>query len=154
MVAAGVGALACWIVTTPAEAMLDPVGRWYAEGGAAQVDIAPCGSALCGRVVWLRSPFDEHGCPLTDRRNRDLLLRTRPVIGLEILRGLRRSTPETWESGTIYDPSSGWTYQCTATLDGPDRLLLRGYLGVWVLGRTTTWLRVGAEERTCRDIPP
>jgi len=154
MLAAGAALYACCIVTSPARAALDPVGRWYAEGGAAQVEIAPCGTALCGRVVWLRSPFDEHGCPLTDRQNHDRVLQARPVIGLEILRGLKRSTQETWESGTIYDPSSGWTYQCTAMLDGPDRLLLRGYLGVRLLGRTTTWLRVGAEERTCRDERP
>jgi uncharacterized protein (DUF2147 family) len=67
---------------------------------------------------------------------------------------LRPSGQDTWDSGTIYDPSSGWTYQCTATLDGTNRLLLRGYLGVRLLGRTTTWLRVGAEERTCRDVRP
>jgi hypothetical protein len=36
------------------------------------------------------------------------------------------------------------------TLDG-DRLYLRGYFGVPLLGRTTTWIRVGAEERTCRQ---
>src|SRR5690242_17674827 len=44
-------------------------GRWYAEGGAAQIEIAPCGDTLCGEIVWLRSPFDENGCPLTDRQN-------------------------------------------------------------------------------------
>jgi fucose 4-O-acetylase-like acetyltransferase len=48
-----------------------PVGRWYADGGAAQVELRPCGRALCGEVVWLRSPFDERGCPLSDRWNPD-----------------------------------------------------------------------------------
>jgi uncharacterized protein (DUF2147 family) len=148
-IAAG-AALLAFVAAGPARAALDPVGRWYAEGGAAQVEIAPCGSALCGRVVWLRSPFDEYGCPLADRYNRDRLMQGRPVIGLEILRGLRRSSPGSWDSGTIYDPSTGWTYDCSATLDGPDRLLLRGYLGVRLLGRTTTWLRVGAEDRICQ----
>lgn len=43
---------------------MDPAGRWYAEGGAAQVEINDCGGQLCGTVVWLRSPFDEDGCPM------------------------------------------------------------------------------------------
>src|SRR5262245_17462958 len=65
-----------------------PVGVWYAEGGAAQVAVEPCGEELCGRVVWLRSPFDEDGCDLQDRHNPDPSLRARRIDGLEILRGL------------------------------------------------------------------
>jgi len=151
MMAGGAGLVALCCLASPAHAALDPVGRWYAEGGAAQVEIAPCGPVLCGRVVWLRSPFDEYGCPLVDRHNGDRLLQARSVIGLEVLSGLRRSSSDTWDSGSIYDPGNGWTYDCTATMDGPDRLLLRGYLGVRLLGRTTTWLRVGSEDRICRE---
>ncbi len=54
------------------------------------------------------------------------------------------------DGGTIYDPGSGTTYWCRLTLDG-DRLLLRGYVGVPLFGRTTAWIRVGAEERVCRQ---
>jgi len=39
----------------------------------------------------------------------------------------------------------------TLELDGDDRALLRGYVGIPLLGRTTTWLRVGSEERVCRS---
>jgi uncharacterized protein (DUF2147 family) len=55
-----------------------------------------------------------------------------------------------WRGGVIYDPASGNTYSCQARLDGADRLELRGYVGIPLLGRTTYWLRVGAEERLCR----
>jgi uncharacterized protein (DUF2147 family) len=130
-----------------------PEGLWWAEGGAATVRVERCGNALCGRVEWLRSPFDENGCNLRDERNPDAGLRARPVEGLEVLRGLEPSATEenVWLGGSIYDPSSGHTYSCRATLDG-DRLRLRGYLGVPLLGRTTTWLRVGSETRTCRRL--
>ena len=56
-------AIACLALTCSAWAAT-PVGLWYAEGGAAQVAIEPCGETLCGRVVWLRSPLDEDGCEL------------------------------------------------------------------------------------------
>jgi len=137
--------------TAPAEAGT-PEGLWYAEGGAATVRVEPCGGALCGRVERLRSPFDENGCELRDVWNPDTMLRERVVEGLEILHGLERSPQDenVWAGGTIYDPTSGRTYRCRLTVDG-DRLYLRGYLGVPVLGRTTTWIRVGAESRGCRQ---
>ena len=129
-----------------------PEGLWYAEGGAATVRVESCGRALCGRVEQLRSPFDENGCALRDVWNPDTRLRERAVEGLEIFHGLERSPQEenVWVGGTIYDPTSGRTYRCRLTVDG-DRLYLRGYLGVPVLGRTTTWIRVGAESRTCHQ---
>jgi len=130
-----------------------PVGLWYAEGGAAQVAIAPCGGELCGRVVWLRSPLDEAGCDLRDRNNPDPTLRDRKLMGLDILHGLKPRHDGTWISGSIYDPGTGHTYTCHLALDGDDRLRLRGYLGIPLLGRTTTWIRVGAEHRLCREDP-
>jgi uncharacterized protein (DUF2147 family) len=129
-----------------------PQGLWYAEGGAATVRVEYCGRALCGRVERLRSPFDENGCAQRDVHNADARLRERAIEGLEIFHGLEPSPQDrnVWAGGTVYDPTSGRTYRCRLTVDG-DRLHLRGYLGVPVLGRTTTWIRVGAESRTCRQ---
>jgi uncharacterized protein (DUF2147 family) len=130
-----------------------PVGLWYAEGGAAQIELRDCGDALCGRVVELRSPFDEHGCALRDRYNPDDSLRQRPVIGLEILRGLRPSPDAegVWSNGTIYDPGSGSTYRASLTVASENRLALRGYVGIPLLGRDTTWFRVGTEQTICAE---
>src|SRR6516164_8290601 len=105
-----------------------PVGLWYAEGGAAEVEIRPCSDSLCGRVVWLRSPIGDNGCELRDDKNPDPAAR-----------------------GTIYDPVSGRTYWCNARLDGDDRLFLQGFWGIRLLGRTATWTRVGAEKRQCES---
>lgn len=131
----------------------DPTGLWWAEGGFAQVEIRRCEEdALCGEVVWLRHPFDEHGCPLRDEENPDPDLRSRSVVGLEILRGLEVSgqEPGEWGGGEIYDPESGRTYSAVVEMDGADRLSVRGYVGIRLLGRTTTWIRVGSENQ-CRE---
>lgn len=130
-----------------------PIGRWYAEGGAAQVEISDCGGELCGRVVWLRSPFDENGCELRDRYNPDQSLRHRSVIGLDIVRGLAPSSgaEAVWKGGTIYDPGSGNTYRASLTVVGENRIELRGYVGIPLIGRTTSWFRVGSEPETCRE---
>lgn len=129
-----------------------PVGLWYAEGGAAEVQIVPCANALCGKVVWLRSPLGEDGCELRDDNNPDLNARNRTIVGLEVLSGLKQADGQgsVWTGGTIYDPSTGRTYSCNARMEGDDKLFLRGYFGIQLLGRTTTWSRVGAEQRQCR----
>ena len=31
----------------------DPVGFWSAGEGRSQIEIAPCGEMLCGKIVWL-----------------------------------------------------------------------------------------------------
>jgi uncharacterized protein (DUF2147 family) len=138
----------------PASSAATPIGVWYAEGGAAKVGVERCGEELCGRVLWLRSPLDENGCPLRDRHNPDPALRDRLVEGLEILRGLAARDDGRWVDGDIYDPASGSTYNCQLALDGNDRIHLRGYVGIPLIGRTTTWTRVGAERRVCAERQP
>jgi uncharacterized protein (DUF2147 family) len=80
-----------------------------------------------------------------------LQARARTIVGLEILSSLTQLDEEgrLWAGGTIYDPTGGKTYSCNARLDGDDRLFLRGYFGIQLLGRTTIWTRVSAEKRQC-----
>jgi uncharacterized protein (DUF2147 family) len=65
--------------------------------------------------------------------------------------GLTPRPNGTWASGSIYDAATGNTYTCHLAPDGDDRRRLRGYVGIPLLGRTTTWTRVGAENRMCRE---
>jgi len=130
----------------PAEGA-DPRGLWWVEGGAARVLIEDCPTGVCGRVVWLRSPFGTDGCALRDVENPDEDLSRRPVMGMTILEGLRRDPdrPGVWHDGRIYDPGSGRAYHVVVSIVHEDQLRVRGYVGFELLGRTTTWFRVGRE---------
>ena len=71
-----------------------------------------------------------------DRKNQ-------PVIGLKIIRGLHQNGGE-WSGGEILDPETGWTYRCSMRLEDEGRkLVVRGYLGFSLLGRSQTWIRRG-----------
>ncbi|MGU3376229.1 DUF2147 domain-containing protein [Chryseobacterium sp. M5A1_1a] len=61
----------------------------------------------------------------------------KPILGLEIIRGLKKEGDE-FTGGTITDPKTGKTYKCTVTKSG-DKLSVRGYLGLSLLGRTQVW---------------
>ncbi|WP_426279129.1 DUF2147 domain-containing protein [Chryseobacterium sp. S-02] len=64
----------------------------------------------------------------------------KPVLGMEIIRGLKKEDDE-FTGGTITDPKTGKTYKCTITRDG-DKLNVRGYIGLSLIGRTQTWQKV------------
>ena len=64
-----------------------------------------------------------------------------PILGMEIIRGLSRDGDQ-WDGGTILDPENGKVYKCKITLqDNGNKLAVRGFLGISLLGRTQVWER-------------
>lgn len=64
-----------------------------------------------------------------------------PLVGLEILWGFHRDGPR-WTGGQVLDPETGKIYSATIAIeDGGNKLKLRGYIGISLLGRTQYWLR-------------
>jgi uncharacterized protein (DUF2147 family) len=66
-----------------------------------------------------------------------------PIIGLVIMRHLKLKDGE-YVGGDILDPNTGRVYDCTLRLThGGHELVMRGYLGISLLGSSRTWRRVG-----------
>ncbi len=68
-------------------------------------------------------------------------LKNSPITGMVVLKDLTK-TSNGGSNGKAVDPSSGKTYNCFIELENPDKLKLRGYLGVPTIGRTQYWYRV------------
>jgi uncharacterized protein (DUF2147 family) len=65
----------------------------------------------------------------------------KPLIGLLFLRHMKRHGDE-YSGGDIVDPDTGWVYRCRLTLlDGGKKMVVRGFLGIALLGRSQVWLR-------------
>jgi uncharacterized protein (DUF2147 family) len=126
-----------------------PQGIWLTEDGDGAVEIYDCGKLLCGRIVWQDSTQRPDGSPDIDDHNPDPALRHRPVCGLQIISNLRRSDPTTWGDGAVYDPDSGKTYHVKLTMVGADKLRLRGYIGIPLLGESQLWRRAPADLPLC-----
>jgi uncharacterized protein (DUF2147 family) len=132
----------------PADAV---TGLWLTEegdkGGRARVEVKRTDDGTFrGTIVWLEEPLFEPGEPRAgepkvDLENPDPALRERPVLGLAILEGFTYDGDGTWSGGTIYDPANGKTYKARLRLDDEDTLDVRGYVGIPLFGRTTTWRR-------------
>ncbi|WP_296281727.1 DUF2147 domain-containing protein [uncultured Acinetobacter sp.] len=66
----------------------------------------------------------------------------KPIIGLNVIRGLKHKDGDNYEGGKILDPNSGKIYSLKAKLSpNGKKLVLRGYVGIAVLGRSQTWIR-------------
>lgn len=118
----------------------DAEGVWFNEEKEAKIQIEKNDKGEYeGKIVWLKRP-DENGKPKLDRRNKDKNKRDRELMGLYIVTGMKKSGDQ-YKDGEIYDPISGKTYSAKMTPDGDDKLDVRGYIGVSLIGRTTTWTR-------------
>ena len=119
----------------------DVVGKWKLEDGTAIVEVYKNGDVYNGKIVWLEKPTEADGSPAVDDNNPDKALRSRKLIGLNMLSGLKKNGGE-YTGGTIYDPGNGKTYNCSMKVEG-DVLKVRGSLDKkGLLGRTMDWFRV------------
>ncbi|MGI4854142.1 MAG: DUF2147 domain-containing protein [Janthinobacterium lividum] len=119
-------------------------GDWREASGSV-IRIAPCGDALCAKLVLVSA-----AAPVSvDGMNPDSSLRTRPLCGLLIGEGFHATDPNKADEGKLYDPKTGKTYKGAMTSEG-DTLLLRGYIGIAAFGRTAKWDRVKEPVEACK----
>jgi uncharacterized protein (DUF2147 family) len=115
-------------------------GLWYNDIKSAKIHITKGSDGkFNGKVVWLKEPL-KNGKPKVDELNQDEKLRSRPRLGLPVLAGFEKDGKDKYTEGTIYDPNNGKTYSCKITYKSKT-LAIRGYIGISLFGRTTTWER-------------
>jgi len=96
-----------------------------------------------GKIVWLKEP-NKNGKPKVDDKNPDVKLQTRPVMGLEMLKGFKFDESENeWIDGSIYNTSSGKTYNSYINFESATKVKVRGFIGAsWMgLGKTVYWTK-------------
>ena len=137
--------LVCSASVPPAAAdaqLASPVGLWQPLDRAGKplglIRIFESNGLYYGRIE-PGSPGDDRGARCTSCRDDR---HDKPIIGLVLLRHLRPQNGE-YVGGDILDPDTGRVYGCTLRLTGGGRqLVMRGFLGISLLGRSQTWRRV------------
>jgi uncharacterized protein (DUF2147 family) len=151
-------ALLAWVLPNQSQAQVkaDNIVGFYitydddsgAEKSQVQIFKATNGKYY-GKIVWLKEPL-KNGKPKVDDKNPEVKLQNRPIIGLEILKGfVFDKDDQEWNSGIIYNPSSGKTYNCYINFESPTRLKIRGYIGAsWMgLGKTAHWTKESTQRK-------
>lgn len=116
-----------------------PSGIWLTQAGDAKVHIARCGNAICGTIVWLKSPIDKAtGKPQVDDKNPDPAKARRPIIGLNLFHNMKPAGSK-W-SGHIYNADDGKTYASNVSLTGSKALKVEGCVMMFCGSETWTGL--------------
>jgi uncharacterized protein (DUF2147 family) len=127
-------AAALTLIAGPALAA-DPVeGEWMTQAGSAKVKVAPCAAKpdrMCGVVSWLKNSGAR------DANNPDPALRSRPILGMALIRDFKPAGPGRWTGGKIYDPESGKTYDSKIRINPNGTLRVEGC--VLVVCQAQTW---------------
>lgn len=119
-----------------------PIGKWKTiddETGKAVsvVEIYEAKGKIYGKVIDIFNPKDRkrvcENCSGSDHN--------KPLIGLTVIKGLTKEGAE-YTNGKILDPKHGRLYKCYITLENADKLKVRGYIGISLIGRTQYWERM------------
>lgn len=122
--------------------LASPIGLWQPLDGAGRplglIRIFEANGLYYGRIE-ASSPSDDRSARCTrctDERH------GQPIIGLVLMRHLRAQDGQ-YVGGDILDPDTGRIYRCALRLtDGGHQLVMRGFLGISLLGRSQTWQRI------------
>jgi uncharacterized protein (DUF2147 family) len=94
--------------------------------------------SLSATIQQILTPGEENACTRCEGQYKNKSLK-----GLTIVHGLKNVGANSYEGGSIIDPSSGKTYKLKGQLNGQN-LELRGFVGVSALGRDQVWQKVSS----------
>ncbi len=121
-----------------------PLGLWksideHTNKPTALIRITEIEGQIQGRIEKIFPEAGESANPLCEECEGDF--KNQPVVGMTILQGLHLAGGE-YTEGRILDPDSGKVYRCTMKiLEGGNKLVIRGFVGIPLLGRSQVWLR-------------
>lgn len=136
-----------------AQTIYSPIGYWKTIDDVtgkpkAIVEIwQQSDSTLSGRIIKLfpRPGYDQYSlCKACEGE-----LHNQRIVGMVFLKNLVQSQNDSlqWAKGEILDPKNGKIYQSSLRLSkNGQNLLVRGYIGLPLFGRTQTWVRISDLE--------
>ena len=127
-------------------AMQNAVGHWQVmdDNGKpnGQVETYLVNGQLFGKVTQLKP--SRHPGDVCDKCSGEL--KNQPILGMVFLRNFKpdgeKPDGEQWSGGTVVDPDNGKEYRGKVWNEGKDKLHLRGFIGISLLGRSQSWVRI------------
>jgi uncharacterized protein (DUF2147 family) len=118
----------------------DITGKWLTDEGKGHVVFEPCGSKICGTIVWLKDATDAGGNPVLDIMNANPSLRKRPLLGI-MIGELEPDGNGGWK-GKLYSPEEGSSFPTHLSIKKDGSLYLKGCGAGGLVCEDETWTRV------------
>lgn len=120
-------------------------GKWMSLENNLEVEVFKSGNEYKAIVVLFDDSDDKSQLMNVrcDIKNPNKALRTRKIIGMEIMHGLVfDADEEEWTDGTIYDSRSGKNWNVKAWINNEGILKVRGYWHFEIFGKTRGLRRI------------
>lgn len=127
-----------------AETNLSPNGLWLTENQRSVIRVEPCPdnkAEICGHIHWIIRDGMQF-----DSKNPDDSKRNTPMCGLQLMHGFRQQDAMNWIDGKIYKADEGDTYSATLQMLPNGKMLVRGYIGMPLFGKSQTWTPISAKD--------
>jgi len=119
----------------------DILGVWSNAKNTGHIMIFKDKGKYYGKIIWLTKPNDKSGLPKIDINNPDKSIRSKPLLGLIMLKDFKYEDGE-WVDGKIYNPDDGKEYKAYMKLKDTFTLSVRGYIGFSWIGKTEVFHKV------------
>ena len=118
------------------------LGKWITDAGNCIVQVYKQGLQYKAKVLWFdvknKKPMDQW----VDEKNPDKSLRSRKLVGMEVVNGLQYSAKNNeWVDGIIYDATTGKKWDSVVWLDKNNSLKVKGYWLFRWLSQTKSFKR-------------
>ena len=138
---------AALLIHAAAFAQATPVGLWKTIDDETKkekslIRVTETGGVLTGTLEKFLDPATKPDvvCDKCSDERKD-----KSILGMTLVRNVNKNASDTalWDGGDILDPNNGKVYKARLKpVDGGQKLEVRGYIGVPMIGRTQTWIRV------------
>ena len=114
-------------------------GKWHSKNDKtgkidSVIEIYEKEGKAFAKIIEVKDPKRQNAvCNMCEGKNKG-----KKILGLNILTGLEKDYEE-WSGGTILDPRNGKVYKCYIELINPNKLKVRGYIGISLFGVTAYW---------------
>lgn len=118
-------------------------GKWESVDKNLQVQVFMQDSKFVAKITWYDDGDLVNMDKWTDKHNPDPALRSRKILGLNILKDMvYHEDTNSWEDGTVYDARHGREWNASAYIDKNGLLRVKGYWHFKFIGRTMTFKRM------------
>ncbi len=118
-------------------------GKWLSGEKNLMVEVYKADNQFKAKIIWYKDDPKYAMDEWRDKHNPDPKLRSRKILGMDVLHGLVYDAHnDTWEHGIIYDAQHGKEWDAWCCIDKEGLLKVKGYWCFKFIGRTMTFRRV------------
>lgn len=119
------------------------VGQWVSKDKDLKIEVFERNGLYYGKMVWFSVESKTKTMEdFKDVNNPNKSLRSRQWKDMVVLQSLKYNSEGYWTDGKIYDPNSGRTYSSLIKITGPETIIVRGFLGFEILGKSLEFTKV------------